>query len=144
MHHLYTFSFSALPTIISFEGDVVTSKNYLQFMRPNTLLLLSFPVGYQASQNSVKRINSHLPAKMMPMNANYSIAFMKRDATGGSASVQSFSPQSPSPAFRNELERAEAQERRLEEQRHAAHVKAREENNRFSQYSMGTTPYWFM
>ncbi|KAF3940376.1 hypothetical protein ABW19_dt0202761 [Dactylella cylindrospora] len=74
---------------------------------------------------------------MMNMNSSYSIAFMKKDPTGGTTSVQSFSPYSPSRAFRNELERAEAQERRLEEQRHAEHVKAREEALRFTQYSMG-------
>jgi len=130
-HHLYTFSFSSPPTIITFEGDVVNSKNYLQYMRPNTHLILNFPVGYQASKNSLRRMSEHISPRMMPANSTYSMAFMKKDPTGGAASVETFAPYSPSRAFRNELERAEAQERRLEEQRHAAHVKAREEVLRF-------------
>ncbi|KAF3095327.1 hypothetical protein TWF569_010435 [Orbilia oligospora] len=138
IHHLYTFSFSSPPAIITFEGDVVNPKNYLQFMKPNTHLLLSFPVGFQASKNSLRRMSEHLSPRMMSMNSSYSIAFMKKDPTGGAASVQTFSPYSPSRAFRNELERAEAQERRLEEQRLAAHVKAREDVQRFTQYSMGS------
>ncbi|EGX50660.1 hypothetical protein AOL_s00075g86 [Orbilia oligospora ATCC 24927] len=113
-------------------------------MKPNTHLLLSFPVGFQASKNSLRRMSEHLSPRMMSMNSSYSIAFMKKDPTGGTASVQTFSPYSPSRAFRNELERAEAQERRLEEQRLAAHVKAREDVQRFTQYSMGTAPNWFM
>ncbi|KAJ6257863.1 hypothetical protein Dda_7652 [Drechslerella dactyloides] len=64
------------------------------------------------------------------------MAFMKKDPTGGAAAVHTFTPYSSSRTLRNDLERAEAQERRLEEQRHAAQVKAQEEVLRFTEYSM--------
>ncbi|KAF3920909.1 hypothetical protein ABW21_db0208884 [Orbilia brochopaga] len=144
IHHLYTFSFSSPPTLVTFDGEIVNSKNYMQFMHPNQHLILDFPLGYQTSKNSLRRMSEHISPRMMPASSSYSMAFMRRDSTGGTAAVQAFSPYSASRALRNELERAEAQERRLEEQRHAAHVKAQEEVLRFTEYSMGTAPNWFM